>query len=319
MAQNYIHPTFTNQDNEIANKLLASEMSMDLFPSETFNYENLYSDLKLFIRKMPRNQITNTVSTILNNNGIFAGKHTTRQEVPIYSGALVTTDNKIAGIVLSVNELDINEDTGETDRIDDCVYATYHGAIRGSLKCFERDVRNNFDLHKLCITYLYNLLLRNLGKAQTFSQFKLNGIQIACSYLYFRHYLEYNHSSALSRTSRLFGDVIGKETFKEYQSSMEIISRYKSMKDIGKVLIDLNIVSTNPNQILLSIIQNADIKFFYTILSSLDFLIATIIITKYPSNLYVNASVVNTNLQNAIENVVVQNYLDRVDYSILRG
>jgi len=319
MPQNYIQPTFTNQDNEIANKLLSSEMSMDLFPAETFNYENLYSDLRLYIRKMPRNQITNTVSTLLNNNGIFAGKPTRRQEVLIYSGSLVTTDNKIAGVVLSTNELDIDEDSGETDRIDDCIYATYHGVVRGSLKCFERDVKNNFDLHKLCITYLYNLLLRNLGKAQTFSQFKLAGIQIACSYLYLRHYLEYNHASALSRTNRLFADVIGRDTFKEYQPSLEVISRYKSMRDIGKVLIDLNIVSTNPNQILLSIIQSADIKFFYTILSSLDFLIATIIITKYPSNLYENASVVNTNLQNAIENIVTENYLNRVDYSILRG
>src|SRR6056297_1291291 len=290
-----------SNDNQLSQQMRESEHQVAVISKDSFNYETLYSDMKLFLKKMQKNKVTEYVGRLLNLNGVFVSLQTTKPNLPIYSRVLITKDNKIAGVSLSSYELNIDPHTGETDSADDCIYATYFGLIRGSLLCNEKTVNSDYDLHKLCITYLNNSILKIIGKSQTFNKFKLDGIYIACSYLYFRHYLSFNHSSAVSRTTRLFADVINKETIKKYQPSLEFISRYKSFKELGKVLIDLNITSTNPNQLLLSLIQTLGRTFFYNVMSSIDFLIATIILTTYPTGIFKEASIINNNLQKSIE------------------
>lgn len=313
----YNSNSFLN-DTQLSQQMRESEHQIVVISKDSFDYESLYSDMKLFLRKMPKSKVTEYVGRLLNLEGIFVSLQTTKSSLPVYSRLLITKDNKIAGLSLSSHELGIDHHTSETDNIDDCIYATYSGLIRGSLLCNEKTVNSNYDLHKLCITYLNNIILKIIGKSQTFNKFKIDGIYIACSYLYFRHYLSFNHSSAVSRTTRLFADVINKETIKKYQPSLELISRYKSFKEIGNVLIDLNIISMNPNQILLSLIQTLGRTFFYNIMSSLDFLIATIVLTMYPTNIFKDAVIINNNLQKAIEKIVIKEYLDRTDYAIVK-
>jgi len=302
-------------DNPIMSKIRVTEQTILL--ATNVDYTNFYSDIRLFLRKMPRGPVSDYVSTLINHNGLFIGINKTRPDIPVFQRVLISPDEKLAGVVLPGDELNIDTGTGETDRIDDCIYATYLGMIRASLKTKESTVNADFNLHKLCITYFFNLILKNIGRAQSFSKFKLDGTQLACSYLYFRHYLDYNHASALSRTTRLFADVMDKEHINQIKPSFELASRYKSMKDIGKVLVDLNIVSVNPNEILLALVQSNGRTFFYNLMSAIDYLFGLIILTKYPNNLFQKANTVNVNLQNSIEQIVIQNYLSRLDYSIV--
>jgi len=306
-----------SNDNELSQQMRESEHQIAVISKDSFNYKQLYEDMNLFLKKMPKSNVTEYVGRLLNLEGVFVTLQTSKPSLPVYSRVLVTKDNKIAGVSLSSYKLNIEPRTAESDSIDDCIYATYFGLIRGSLLCNDNHVQTNYDLHKLCITYLCNFVMKTIGKSQTFNKFKFHGIYITCSYLYFRHYLSFNHSSAISRTNRLFADVIDKETIKAYQPSLELISRYKSFKEIGKVLIDLSIISTNPNQLLLSLIQTLGRTFFYNVMSSIDFLIATIILTTYPTGIFKEASIINNNLQKSIEKLVIQNYLDRTKYSIL--
>lgn len=319
MPQNldqYNSDSLLNKESEIAQKVRDTEKQMTV--SVNMDYENLYSDMRLFLRKMPKNQVTESVFQLLNHNGLFVGYHQKRTEVPIYSKVMITRSNELAGVILSIQDLGIDDRTGETDSVDDCIYASYFALIRAGLLCYEKEFKADYDLHKLAITYIYNLILKSLSRANSFTKFKLDGIQLACAYLYFRHYLEFNHSSALSRTTRLFADVIDKETIDNYRPSFETVSRYKSLKDIGKVLVDLNILSTNPNQLLLSIVQNSGKNFFYYIMGSIDFLIATIVTTKYPTSLFNNAKIVNNNLQSSIEKITVQKYLNKIKFSVIK-
>jgi len=308
---------FASKDNTIADKLQKTEHGILVYSrkNKIIDFDTFFTDMRLYLKKMPKNNVTENVFKLLNNDGIFLGLYQSRKDFLIYSRILLTTDNKLAGVVLETADLNIGFN-GETDSIDNCIYATYFALIRASLKCKSDTLKLDYGLHKLCVAYLFNLFLKSLGNSNSFSNLQLDGIHLACAYCYMRHYLQLTHSSAVSRLNRVFIDVVDKNSIEKLLPSFELVSNYNSLKDIGKVLINLNVLSVNPNKILLLLIQNFGKIFFYNIMGSLPNLIATIIITKYPTDLLGNFSSVNNKLQSTIEKFVVQNYLNKMKYSI---
>jgi len=309
---------FASKDNTIADKLQKTEHGILVYSkkNENIDFDTFFTDMRLYLKKMPKNNVTENVFKLLNSNGIFLGLYEKKKEFSIYSRILLTTDNKLAGVVLETADLNIGFN-GETDNIDNCIYATYFALIRASLKCNPETLKTDYDLHKLCTSYLFNLFLKSLGKSNSFNKLQLDGIHLSCAYCYMRHYLQLTHSSAVSRLNRVFIDVVDKNNLEKLLPSFELVSNYNSLKDIGKVLISLDVLSVNPNKILLLLIQNFGKLFFYNIMGSLPNLIATIIITNYPTDLVGNVSSVNSKLESIIEKFVVQNYLNKLKYSII--
>ena len=172
-------------------------------------------------------------------------------------------------------------------------------------------------MHKLAMTYLYALVLKNLGAVNTFNKFQLDGIQLACGYIYLRHYLNYKHPNAVSRVTRLFSDIIAKENITKYSSSFELISRYKSIKDIGKILIDMNVISTNHNALIMSLLQNHGKEFLYHLLASVDYLFSVIVLSRYPTDLVGRIITINGILQKNIEDLLIQKYYNKLSFDII--
>lgn len=309
---------FANDDNKIAEKLQKTEHNVLVYSKKNDNidFDVFFTDIRLYLKKMPRNNVTTNVTKLLNNDGLFLGQSQQKKDVPIYSRILLTNDNKLAGVVLDVVDLGIGLD-GETDSVDECIYASYFAIVRSALKCRSNDLKTDFDLHKLNVAYLFNHVLKSLGKSNSFSKLQLDGIHLACAYSYMRHYLQLTHASALSRLNRVFAEVVNKENLETLLPSFDLVSKYKSLRDIGKILIDLKVLSINPNKILMSLIQSSGKILFYNIMGELPNLIASIIITNYPTDLLGGVSSVNNRLQTIIEKHVVQNYINKLEYSVI--
>ena len=301
-----------NKENELSKKIKSNEHQIDLIYN--FNYEQFYSDMNLFLKKLPNNILTKYVHNLLNNKGVFVGISLKKTIIPLFSRILISKSTKLSGVVLNSQDLDI-EISGETNNIDNCIYATYFGIIRAALRCQPDKVKIDYSLHKLAVTYLNNIILKTLGKTNSFNSFQLDGIYLACSYLYLKHYLNLNHSMSVSRMKRTFSDNI--EDLEKFLPNFELVDKYKSIKDIGSVLVDLNILTTNPNVLLLGIIQSFGKIFFYNILNSIDYLLATVIITNYPTDLLGKTMIVNNKLQSSIEKYITSEYLEIMKYSII--
>jgi hypothetical protein len=308
----------TNKNEDFAKKVRDFEEKFLIYEKgKGFDYDVFYTDLRLFLRKLPKGHVSETVMRLINLNGIFVGAWEKKlNEMPLYSRSLVTLSDKLAGILLSVTELNINE-KGETNNIDNCVYAAYSAILRGALIAQDSKFKLDFDLHKLGMTYLYAIILKNLGVVNAFNKFQLEGIQLGCAYIYLRHYLSFNHVNAMSRMSRLFSDIISKETINKYSDGFELCSRYKSMKEIGKVLFDLKVTSTNPNALILSLLQNYGKEFVFHLLAPVDYLFSAIILSRYPTDLIGRISIINGGLQKSIEDLVIDNYYKKLGFEIL--
>jgi len=303
-----------NYDDDITKNLIGSEGNMMVWESSEFDYPAFYELFNEYLKKMPTNNVTKHTKSILDRNGVFVGAHLTKPKVFIAARSLITSDLKLAGIVLENAGLNIKMD-GSTDNIDDCIYATYYSLIRSVIVCNKAKIYSDFEFHKLVINYIYFVILKSLGNISIFSKEQLHGIYLACAYLYLRQQLDLNHVATLSRLNRLFKTDLPIDVLKSWIVKFDLLSNYKTLKDIGKVLVDLDIAASNSNKILISILQIFGKDFFYNFMGPLSFLVGLIVLNNYPTEIFSKPITVNTKVQNKIEEYCVT-YLNSLPYSI---
>jgi hypothetical protein len=303
-----------NYKDEISKSLMSEQGDMMVWETKEMDYIGFYELFNIYLKKMPSNNVTKYTKTILDRKGVFVGAHLTKPKLSVFSRALITNDLKLAGIVLDNASFDIQED-GSTDNIDDCIYATYYTLIRSIIICNRTKIYSDFDFHKTVISYIYFTILKSLGNISIFTKEQLHGIYLACAYLYLRQHLELNHLAAMSRLSRLFKTELPSDVLKDWLSKFDVLSNYKLLKDIGKVLVDLDIAASNANKILINILQIFGKDFFYNLMGPLSFLIGLIVLNNYPTDLFSKSTTINTKIQNKIESYCVP-YLNSLNFSI---
>jgi hypothetical protein len=315
-TKNYKVKQFNSKYNdELFKSFKNIESSMYVLKKEDFNYKAFYELFNLYLKKMPNNNVTKYSKSIIDRNGVFVGLHgSPPPKISVFARVNITSSFKLAGIALDSRFLEINKD-GETDNIDNCIYATYFSLVRAAVLCNEKKINSDFDFHNMCISYIYYVILKSMGRIQTLSKFQLDGVYLACSYLYFRQHLELNHASALSRMSRLYKDILDKDTVKQYVEKFEILSKYKLIKEIGKALIDINVIDRDPNKILIGLIQMYGKEYFYNLVGPLSFLTGVIVLGNYPTDLFDKPITINTKIQNKVEYYITK-YIDKIGYSI---
>ena len=277
-------------------------------------YTNFNEIFKLYLSKLPSNNVKKYVDFVYKKNLVFIGQSTVKAPV-VFSRILLTTQNKVAGIVLDSQDLEINTGTGETDRIDDCIYAVYYGLIRAAIISGDGLIKKDKDLNKNLAIYVNQIVLRSLGKGSIYSQEQKDLIFSACAYLYHRHYLDQRHPMALVRVKADYTDIINKNNIPKIIDVLDRTSKYSSMKDISKLLIDLKIVTVNPNQLMLSLLKQLGPTGFYCFVGSLDYFVASVILARYPSNLLPKTMMVSNKLHTTVE-TIMSKYINKVEYDV---
>lgn len=275
-------------------------------------YKTFDEIFSVYLNKLPGNNIKKYVTNLFNKKLVFIGTSTSSKNDTIFSRIFLPT-TKLNGIVLDSNILDIDVSTGETNNIDDCIYATYYGLVRASILTNKDAVSKNKDLHKLLINYIYRIFLRVVGQSAIYNEKQKSFMNMACAYSFYRHFLKQRHPLALSSAKRDFNNIFDKEVISEFLDSMKNISRYDSTKDIPKILIDLNIYHEAPGKIMIKLLEILGNPGMYSLIGGLDQLIAMAILSKYPTNLLSKAALTNQKVHETIEKIVTK-YIDGLEY-----
>ncbi len=288
--------------------LLQSEKNQEV-------YKRFYEDFGLFLKKLPSGKVNKYVSDIYNKKLIYVGFTKNNKAKEISSRVLLNPDNKkLTAIVLNSDNLDIDLKTGETFNIDDCIYAAYLGLIRAAI-ILNTDIKSNKELHQLLTTYMYLIFIKVIGKNTFVTQRQKDFLRLSCVYIYYIYFFNEKHSYAVSILKREYKDIVEKDIFEDFIKQIELNKGYTTIKDIPKLLIDLKIIFVDPKQIYMSMIRSLKPIGFYTFIGPLDYFISSLILTKYPSELFSKYNLTNPKLHDSIEELT-EKYIKKIKFEV---
>lgn len=274
-------------------------------------YQKFNENFKLFLTKMQANNVKKFVDFVFNKGLVFIG--ISKAKNPVFSRLLLGKSEGIAGVVLDSSDLDIDLRTGETPNIDDCIYATYYSLIRSGALLNKDEIQRDKELHRNLAIYLNQIFLRSLGKGTIYNEKQKNAILIACIYIFHRHYLQQKHLSALSFLKRNYIKLVDQKTLESVYSLLESTSKYSTIQDIPKILIDLKILSANPNVVTMNLLKNLGTSGFYNLIGPLDNYIGFVVLSRYPTGLFPRTGMISDKLHKNVEEIMIK-YLKKVKY-----
>ena len=221
---------------------------------------------------------------------------------------------KLSGVVLNTEKLNIDINKGETNNIDNCIYAVYYGLIRASILLNKRSIKSDKELHKLLTTYLFLMYLKVLGKNNIYSKKQKILIHLVCIYIYYIYFFNEKHSYSLSIIKRDYMDIIDKEIYNEFYKMIKDNKGYNSIKDIPKLLVDLKISFKDPKQVYMTMIKILTPMGFYTFIGPFDQFVSSMILCKYPTDLFSRNGVTNIKIHNSVEEKI-ERLIKKISYS----
>ena len=276
-------------------------------------YKNFDELFRIYLSKLPNSHVKKYVSTLFNKNMIYIGTSTNSKNDAIFSRILLH-NNKLTGIVLDSSVLDIDVSTGNTTSIDDCIYASYFGLIRASMLANQQNVMRDTNLHKLLSNYVYLLALKFLGQQITHNPKYKTLIHLAVVYMYYRHFLAQKHVSAIATIKRDYKDAFKKEYIDEFLPTLNDLSKYTTMRDLPKVLIDLKLSVDPPNRVMVKMLQLFENVGFYSFIGPFDRFVPMAILSQYPTNLFNKNVLTSEKVHKAVEEKVIK-YIDKLHLS----
>ncbi len=280
-------------------------------------YDVFNNDFKLYLSKLPSNPVKEYTSLIFNKDIIFIGLPLRSGDVGAFARVIIDgNSDKLGGVILNALYLKIDATTGETTDIDDCVYAAYYGFIRSSILIFPKEVIRHKKLHKLMTTVIFLMFLKLLGKSMIVSAKRKRFLHILCVYMYYKHFIpKSTHIGILNIIDKQYvGDIIPKEDYDEIRDRMDILKSYSTMKDMPRLINEFKIASINISQFLMQMLKNLQRQGFYSLMGSLDGLIASIIIAQYPNSLMTKFFLTNQQLHNNIEKIINTEFMNKIKF-----
>jgi len=281
-------------------------------PQSASIYDTFKSDFSTYLTKMMAGYVKDNCMSLLNKDLILLGIAKTKPDNVVCRN-LITKEDKLAGVVLDMQQLGIDVATGSTETIDQCVYATYFSLLRAGIYVNKTRIRQDKDIHKLTTTYLYFMFLKLLGAERIHTEKQKALLHMVVIYMYYRHYLKEKHPYAQSVIERDYSTFIKQEFIEELSPVLGTIQVYSSMKDFSKVLIDVKLFVESPSVLSLMLIRMLKPMGFYCLIGPLDYLISFIIINKYPVDFVGTKGFSIDKIQIALEQQITD-YVDKMEY-----
>ncbi len=277
-------------------------------------YDTFNESFKLYLSKLPSNHAKKFVDFVFKKGLVFVGFSITKNSI-VFNRILLNASNRVSGIVLDSQDLGISIRTGETHRVDDCIYSVYYGLLRAAVIAGNGRLRQDNELNKNLAIFVNQIVLRSLGKGIVYSVEQKDLIFGACAYLYHRHFLTQKHPMALSKLKSNYKDIINKDNMDKVITALDATTKYSTLKDISKILVDLKIITSNPNKVMLSLLKLLGPVGFYCFVGSLDHMLAAVVLAKYPTGLFPKTMMVSDKLHTNVENIAAK-YVSKVEYDV---
>jgi len=304
-----------SNDKNIVNMFLRYEENIQALVKKDQTspiYKTFFEYFSGFLSKLPSSStVAKVVDKLLLDKVIYIG--TSISPNPGIPARLVISNNVLRAIILDAGMLGIDPRTGECNRPDDAVYASYFGAIRASLLTKVDSVITDRTLHKYAILYLTSIFRRILKKKVIMSDDQYEKLLILTGVLMFNSYFRnMTITKALANVKLAFGNKLNDELFTSF--SKELRANLKEsqafLKNTGELIEKFNIVKLPSSsffiQELLKTLGQANM---YLLLFSFDSLIAMAITALYPTHFIKPNTLTNERFQQEIEKYVYTHYL----------
>lgn len=277
-------------------------------------YAQLKEDLDVYLMKISNQKIKSMIQYCSNNNLIYYGDSDSKKNY----GSIIYTDNgQIGGYVLNYKKVGVNVYTGDIDYIDELLYTLYFLILRSIVVINFDKLKNDKKINNEVVTYLRFLFLKafnidRLGDKQK----ELFKVAVTLFYEWKMLNQDYNLSKEHALESISNKDEFYNEIENIINDKEDIVKNYDYFKDIFKYFIELGLIQDSPNQLIMKFIKTFKSKSYMVIFSTLDFLIANSVISKYPFD-ELNDTFINKEVQDNIENYLYKYYNENmfdVDY-----
>lgn len=267
-------------------------------------YDRVYDDLLVFSMKSPDSIARKCVEMLLKRGLIYIGRNMSSIKTGVVGTVLIKND-KLCGIIIDAVELDIDPFTGETSNIDAVFYAVYFEFIRAVVIIHSGDIYRNSKIHILMKKYLAQLLLKVISSGVNLNDKQKIFLDSVCSYFYHRFMLKETHEQ--SREAVLSQYKKSDNIVKEIDFILPRLVKYENMRDLFKGLVDFNIVNESPSVLIMKCLTKFKTFAFYSFTTSLDYLIALAITSKYPVS-FLSGAMINSDIQDQLENIMSKLY-----------
>jgi len=300
-VSNLFKPKFVKSEDKLIPSIVAEQAMLVALPADEEGkrlYTTFYNDLITFSSKLSSTPAKVAVQKLIDRKLIYIGANAgPKVKNGIIGRYVITNSGKLAAIVVDISNLGINPSTGETPNHDLVFYTSYYQFIRISTILNIDKIKNNLKLADYLIKYLFYTIMKSTGANLNIKQKEF--LQILCSYFYYRLLIGTTHQMAKEQSFKKSD----KEIIDDIEILMPRLEKYKTMNDIFKGLVDLNITTEMPASLMIKTLSRLKATAYYSLTSTLDHLIAMSIISIYPISFFHN-SVISNDLQTKIESII---------------
>jgi hypothetical protein len=274
-------------------------------------YERFDKDFLLYLNKLPSNNVKKYVNEVFNRELVTIGQNKLTNDSGLSFVKIVTDGDSLRNINLDTKEFGINLKTGETNSIDDCVYATYFGFIRFAVVSNRTDIKKDNKLQQQLAQYLYQIFMSVIDTKNIDTPKQKFYIKMLSYYIFYRHFIRRSSAYTIKILKSIFKEE--KDLIVDFLPLFKDIEKYTSINDFAKMLIDCNVISIDPNVFSIKLLKKYKQYAFYCIHGSLDMFIALTTITKYPFEMFENVPTINNSIQDSVENTMIR-YMRKVKF-----
>lgn len=264
--QNSIQDLYAFQDEFVA--LTWAENGIDKFNS----------NLEIYLNKFPNKQVVDFLYPFVDKNLILVGYPTENKNFLLGQLIIDRGATKVCGFLMNSITHDITP-IGESPNFNKIIGSIYYVLIDNSLGIFEyegkKNITSNSELYDKVYACFKIILIKYL-KLSELTDEKREAFDFICRYFFNIFYLKQTPSTAISYS--LSFNNLEKAPLNLTKQSLE---NYTQISDLYNVLSYYNILDMTPNIIKYNLINGIGTFSYLTIHSSLQSLIATIIISKY--------------------------------------
>lgn len=303
--------------NKSAGLLENAELNVIYFDRKTEQtelYTNFDEYINTYISKFSSSSfVREGVETLISKKKLLIGFVTNANKIPIFSSVMLVDNNtKLGNIVLIADDIGFNIKTREFEKVNDAIYATYLGIIKGICIMFNSDIIKDNRVESIVTEFMKSNIGRIIKHYVSLdTKMKEDLFEFSISYFIKRFY--FNKRYALAKEEAL-EKLENKDDVEKLLKKIDF-DRYLEFKSLFSFLIDVKISFTDTNTLLKVFISGAGL-FSYIHMSSdyIFYVIPFIILSKYNFSAIKNIYNYNIDIIDELENLVVKTYINKIKY-----
>jgi hypothetical protein len=274
-------------------------------------YQNFDNEIRTYASKIPNEVVKSIVIDLLNKKLIFCGQLLVHQNGITGTVILNSNNNELIGVVVEMNNLEIDFSDGTTSRIHDVIYTIYQQYIRSVVLSNIDEIKKDIELVNLVEKY-FNFLIIKILKLNYLNEKQRIIFDITTSVFFHTYYLKNNSNIALESAFDRFcpdkyreeiSSLISRERMKQYTKFNELFNAYYDNKAIFE----------DPNSNLRRSLQLLKLYGYLFVSASLDYLISVACSSKYNFSILIPCSVDNK-IQSHIEDIMINKYSNKIKF-----